>query len=415
MRNPFTPREAPALVRARIGVFGYFATSGFVMGTWAAGLPAIDERLQLGPGRMGTALLLIALGALVSMLVVGRISDRHTSRVVSRIAGPVTALTLLGPVLAGSYAWLLGFAVAYGITVGFIEVSMNVNSIEVEVRYNRPIVSAFHGLWSLGGAAGGALTSMGLHAGLDSQAMLVGFVTLAAVSFLYFGRMLLPPPPPPAVAAESPSATPAATRLRWGLVLLLGVVAFAGHLAEGAAIDWAAIHARRILDTPLSNAPIAYTAFGMAMTVVRLAGDPIRSRLGPARTLLFAGIFATAGYGLVLASPLADGMGFALACTGWVFTGMGLATVVPVVFSAIGSSQGAVGKALSMVTVFGSAGLLVGPAVIGHLAEATSLPTALIVPGILAAVVAVAGPSAIRALRLKDSATQQPAVAEAVG
>lgn len=411
MRNPFTPRAEPVLVRARIGVFGYFATSGFVMGTWAAGLPAIDERLDLGPGPLGTALLLIAGGALVSMLVVGRISDRYTSRVVARIAGPITAVALLGPVLAPSYGWLLAAAVGYGFTVGFIEVSMNVNSIEVEVRYGRPIVSAFHGLWSLGGAAGGALSSAGLHAGLDPQAMLVGFILLSAASFVYFGRLLLPPPAPEPAAAEA--GTTPGRALGLGIVLLLGVVAFGGHLAEGAAIDWAAIHARRILDTPLANAAIAYTVFGTAMTVVRLAGDPIRARMGPGRMLLWSGVLSTAGYGLVLLSPLATGFTLLVACCGWALTGMGLATVVPVVFSAIGSAHGAVGTALSLVTVFGSAGLLVGPAVIGHLAEATSLPTALIVPAALAAVVGLVGPSAIKALHAKTAPRPEP-VAERV-
>ncbi|ADD42755.1 MFS transporter [Stackebrandtia nassauensis] len=415
MRNPFTPRAEPALVRARVGVFGYFATSGFVMGTWAAGLPAVDERLHLGPGRLGTALLLIAGGALVSMLVVGRVSDRFTSRVVARISGPVAALLLLGPVLAPSYSWLLICSAVYGISVGFIEVSMNVNSIEVEVRYGRPIVSAFHGLWSLGGAAGGALTTAGLHAHLDPQAMLIGFILLSTVAFGYFGRMLLPPPsrpePDPATAGAKPGR---GLGIGMGIVLLLGIVAFGGHLAEGAAIDWAAIHARRVLDTPLSNAPIAYTVFGTAMTLVRLAGDPIRSRLGPGRTLLLAGVLSTAGYGLVLLSPVAGGAGLVVACVGWALTGMGLATVVPVVFSAIGAAHGAVGKALSLVTVFGSAGLLVGPAVIGHLAEATSLPTALIVPAVLAAVVALAGPSAIKALGLGRTTRPAEPVAEPV-
>ncbi|MGH8881738.1 MAG: MFS transporter, partial [Stackebrandtia sp.] len=261
MRNPFARRAEPRLVRARIGVFGYFATSGFIMGCWAAGLPALDERLNLGPGRLGTVLLLIAGGALVSMLVVGRLCDRFTSRTVTLIAGPLTAAALLGPVLSGSYPLLCGLAVVYGLTVGVIEVSMNVNSLEVEARYRRPIVSAFHGLWSAGGALGGALTSLGTWLGMGAQTMLVIALVVACGCFVWFGRYLLPPPAEHLAAAEAPRGS-GPNSMRWGLVLLLGIVAFSGHISEGAAIDWAAIHARRILDTPLSTAPMAYTVFG---------------------------------------------------------------------------------------------------------------------------------------------------------
>ncbi|HZE39392.1 MAG TPA: MFS transporter [Stackebrandtia sp.] len=397
MRRPFAPRAEPRLIRARVGVFGYFATSGFVMGCWAAGLPAMDDRLRLGPGRLGTALLVIAFGALVSMLFVGRLSDRFTSRVVTRIAGPVSGMALLGPVLAPSYVTLVIFAAVYGVTVGFLEVAMNVNSVEVESRYGRPIVSAFHGLWSAGGAAGGALTSGLAHLRVGSQIILIAAIVVAVASFVYFGRMLMPPPETHTAASTAEGST--GLSLRWGIVLILGILAFSGHISEGAAIDWASVHAHRVLLVPLDNAPIAYTVFGTAMTLVRLAGDPIRGRLGPARTLLTAGACATVGYAVVLASPLAGSIAFGVACAGWMLTGIGLATVVPVVMSAVGSFGGAVGKALSTVTAFSSTGMLVGPAVIGHLAQATSLPVALVVPATLAAVVAVIGPFAIRALR----------------
>jgi MFS family permease len=416
MLKRFTPRASAELIRARSGVFGYFATSGFAMGAWAGGLPALDERLSLGPGRVGTCLLLIAAGAMVSMVVAGRITDRFTSRNVARISGPVTSLALLGPALAPTYGWLMALAVLYGMCIGVIEISMNVNSIEVETRYGRPIVSAFHGFWSLGGAVGGALTSLGLHLRMDSQLMLVVAVVVTVGAFGWFGRMLLPPPPHP--EADSGTAKPGrgSPKLRWGLIVLLGLVAFAGHISEGAAIDWAAIHARTVLDTSLSSAPIAYTVFGVAMTTIRLLGDPIRGRLGPAITLLLAGLFATAGYGLVLVSPTAGGTSLLVACVGWALTGIGLATVVPVVFSSVGAAGGAaVGKALSTITLFSSVGMLIGPAIIGQLAEISSLPVALIVPAVLALLVAVTGPPAAKALRgHTDGLPARPKIPEAV-
>lgn len=390
------------------------------MGLWAAGLPSLNDRLDLGPARLGSVLLLISGGALVSMLVAGPLVDRWSSRAVCWFSGPVSAAVLLGPALAPGYLWLAVLAVVFGMGLGVTEVAMNTHSVEVEHAYRRPIISAFHGTWSLGGAAGGGLTALVLQAGLDAQALLV--VAAVAVPFVYipFARLLLPAR---ASGSESEAASGseatsgsgseegaagsrrdgsrarAGSGLRWGLVAMLGLAAFAGHLSEGAAIDWAALHARWVLGTDPAAAPIAYTIFSVAMTTIRLLGDPIRGRLGSVRTIQLAGLLATCGYVLVLVSPLVgEALRVVCAWTGWALAGVGLATVVPVIFSAVGAAGGQVGRALSLVTAFGYSGLLVGPAVLGYVAEASSLPVALFVPAVLAAVVALTGAPAIRAL-----------------
>lgn len=390
--------------RARIAVFGYFFLAGFVMGLWASGLPSLNDRLDLGPARLGTVLLLISGGALVSMLATGPLVDRWSSRTVCWFSGPVSALVLLGPAVAPGFLELAILAVVFGLGLGVTEVAMNAHSVEVERAYGRPVISAFHGTWSLGGAAGGALTALVLRAGLDAQMLLV--VAAVVVPFLYvpLARLLLP------AALQQPAGDAATGRragagLKWGLIALLGLAAFAGHLAEGAAIDWAALHARWILDTDPAAAPLAYTIFAVAMTTIRLLGDPIRARLGSVRTIQLAGLLATLGYVLVLAAPLAgEPLRVACAWAGWALAGVGLATVVPVIFSAVGASGGPVGRALAMVTAFGYSGLLVGPAVLGYVAEASSLPVALIIPAVLSAVVALTGAPAIRVLTTRPTA-----------
>ncbi|GAA3237215.1 MFS transporter [Nonomuraea helvata] len=388
-------------------MFGFFFLAGFVMGLWAAGLPSLNDRLDLGFARLGSVLLLISGGALVSMLVAGPLVDRWSSRRVCWIGGPFSGLVLLGPALAPSYWALVVLAVVFGIGLGVTEVGMNTHSVEVERRYGRPIISAFHGTWSLGGAAGGGLTSLMLKVGVDPQWLLI--VAALVVPFLYVAaaRLLLPDPP-----AHASSPEPGATRgssLGWGLIALLGLAAFAGHLSEGAAIDWAALHARSVLRTDPAMAPLAYTIFSVAMTSIRLLGDPIRARLGSVRTIQLAGLLATAGYVLVLASPATGELRVVCAWTGWALAGVGLATVVPVLFSAVGAVGGRVGRALAMVTAFGYSGLLLGPAVLGYVAEASSLPIALIIPAVLAAVVSLTGAPAIRSL------TRLPPAAADVG
>ncbi|WP_237108131.1 MFS transporter [Nonomuraea sp. MG754425] len=373
--------------------------AGFVMGLWAAGLPSLNDRLDLGPGRLGSVLLLISGGALVSMLAAGPLVDRWSSRRVCWFAGPFSAVVLLGPALAPSYGSLAALAVLFGMGLGVTEVAMNAHSVEVERRYGRPIISAFHGVWSLGGAAGGGITSLALQGGLDAQWLLIAAALVVPFLYLPAAWLLLPDPPAHEPGTTSGGPDGGGATLRWGLIALLGLAAFAGHLSEGAAIDWAALHARWVLETDPAMAPLAYTIFSVAMTTVRLLGDPIRGRLGSERTIQLAGLFATAGYALVLLSPVV-GQPLRVACawTGWALAGVGLATVVPVLFSAVGAAGGRVGRALAMVTAFGYSGLLLGPAVLGFVAEHASLPVALFIPAALAAVVTLAGSPAIRSL-----------------
>ncbi|WP_185079318.1 MFS transporter [Nonomuraea jabiensis] len=393
--------------RARAGVFGFFFLAGFVMGLWAAGLPSLNDRLDLGPARLGSVLLLISGGALVSMLVAGPLVDRWSSRRVCWFAGPFSGLVLLGPALASSYWALVVLAVLFGIGLGVTEVAMNAHSVEVERRYGRPIISAFHGTWSLGGAAGGGLTSLALQTGVDAQWLLIVAALVVPLLYVPAARLLLPDPPAHTTASETGASS--GSSLGWGLIALLGLAAFAGHLSEGAAIDWAALHARWVLETDPAMAPLAYTIFSVAMTTVRLLGDPIRARLGSVRTIQLAGGFATAGYLLVLVSPAVGGaLQIVCAWTGWALAGVGLATVVPVLFSAVGAAGGRVGRALAMVTAFGYSGLLLGPAVLGYVAEASSLPVALIIPAVMAAVVALSGTPAIRTLTRLPTSTPDP-------
>ncbi|MFI7114085.1 MFS transporter [Nonomuraea sp. NPDC050227] len=395
--------------RARVGVFGLFSLSGFVMGLWAAGLPSLNDRLGLGAARLGTVLLLISGGALVSMLVAGRLVDRWSSRRVSWIGGPLSAVLLLGPALAPSYGPLMALALAFGMGLGVVEVAINAHSVEVERVYGRPIISAFHGTWSLGGAAGGVLTSLALRASVDPQALLVAGAIVVPFLYLLACRLLLPDAA--RQAGEQADGGEGGGTLKWALIALLGVAAFAGHLSEGAAIDWAALHARWVLHTDPADAPLAYTIFSVAMTTVRLLGDPIRARLGSVRTIQLAGGFATLGYVLVLLAPALGGpLRVVCAWTGWALAGVGLATVVPVLFSAVGAAGGPVGRALAMVTAFGYSGLLLGPAVLGYVAEATqSLPVALIIPAVLAAVVALSGAPGIRLLTRQSPPAPVPA------
>ncbi len=394
--DPVRP-PSPEAKRARLAVLGVFWLCGVARSLWSASLPSVSARLQLSADQLGLALLLVGIGSIAAMPVAGRLSDRWGSRVLLRVSGPLAALTVLGPALAPGYPALLGAAALLGIGLGTLDVAMNAHAIEVEERYERPILSSFHGLWSLGGVAGSAVIAFGLHLRVDVRLLTaVSALAVAALSLLPGSRLLTRVPEPPAKAEE-----PAAEVRPLGntVIVLLGLAAMAAFLSEGAGYDWAALHAGRELGAGPATAPLAYTVFAAALTLTRLTSDGLRRRLGPVRAIGWAGATAVLGYALVLAAPALPGGRLACAFTGWAVAGVGLATVVPGIFSSLAGNKGSVGRGLAWVSTFAYGGNLAGPAVIGFIAGAASLNTALLLPAAMAVAVALFGPIAIRATR----------------
>jgi hypothetical protein len=237
---------------------------------------------------------------------------------------------------------------------------------------------------------------------------MAGGAIALAVAALAAGRKLVVPPP---AATLKPQVV---GPVRMPLVIALGVLGTAAFVAEGAATDWAGVHATRVLGASPATASLVYLAFFVAMTAVRFVGDAVRTRLGPATTIGLAGGTATAGYALVLLSgllPRDAGVGCALA--GWTLAGAGVAVVWPIVTSTLGAAGGA--RRLSAVTTISYGGGLVGPALIGSVAASVTLPVALLIPAALALTVAAVAPSVVRAVRdcwgavAADSRAQTPA------
>ncbi|WP_020663029.1 MFS transporter [Amycolatopsis benzoatilytica] len=386
-------RSKSADVRARFAVLGIFWICGLLCAVWSASLPTLNARLGLGEGRLGLVLLLTALGSMTCMPLAGRLSDAWSSRNALRAIAPLAALALLGPALAPSFPVLLAAAFVLGAALGSLDVVMNTQAAEIENRYGRPIMSSFHGVWSLGGVAGGLTISAGLSLGADGTALTAGVAVVAAGLFLLPGKRLLADRPRPR-KADVPAA--AQSGLPTMAVLLLGMVAMAGFVSEGAGYSWASLHAAEALGADPATASFAYPVFAAAVTVTRLTADRLRSKTEPAAWIRLTGSIAAAGYAIVLAAPLLPAGRMAAGLVGWSVAAAGLATIVPGVFSVVGTAGANVGRALSGVTTMAYAGQLGGPAVIGPLAGATSLGVAMAVPGLLALAIAVAGPIAIR-------------------
>jgi MFS family permease len=411
---------------ARAGITVSYLLTGMLNALWGATLPVTDQRLDLGAGRLGGLLIALAAGALAAMPVAGWLAERWTGQRLLRLAAPAAALALTGPALAPSFTLLVIAVVVLGMAFGALNVALSVQAVAVERQAARPIMATLHGTWTLGAVAGGTVVTLGLRAGIDGQLLMAaGSLTLALAGYTAARLTSAPlsprtaaptPGTPTAVVAAVPGAAGVATRVvpgeavagppvavggvGPGLVVLLGLIGAAAFLTEGAATDWAGIHATRVLGADPAGASLVYTIFFVAMTVVRFGGDALRARLGAAMTIRLAGCTAVAGYSLVLLTSVLSGQipgRLEIAIAGWALAGAGVAVVWPIVTSALGAAN-AGGRKLSAVTMISYGGGLVGPAVIGLVATTLTLPVALLIPAAMALLVATGAPAVFRAI-----------------
>jgi MFS family permease len=369
---------------ARGAVTTVFFLNGFLFGSLVARMPAIRDHAGVTNGELGIALASVALGAVVAMPIAGALAARHGSRHVTRAALALCSAVVLLPVLATSLPALAAAFLVMGLAMGSLDVTMNAHGVAVERRYGRPILSGFHAAFSFGGLAGAATAATAAAAQLDLQ-LHVALVAAASLAVgLGWSRRFLP-------AAEDASGTEDPVLARpprrlWAL----GAVAFSCLLVEGAAADWSAVYVRDELSTSAATAASAYVAFSLTMAIGRLLGDRLVERFGPVALLRGGGLLAAGGFGAGLAAGAVPG-----ALVGFAALGAGLATVIPVVFRAAGSTPGmAPGMALAAVSSTGYLGFVAGPPIIGSIAEAVGLPTALVLLVLLGLVVATLARSA---------------------
>ena len=371
-----------SLWAARLAVFGIFFLNGFGFGSWAVRIPAVQERLDLGEGLLGLALLGMAAGSLVSMPLAGWLVSRLGSRHVVGATGLGFFLAL--PLLAVSPSLaLLVLALAFaGASGGSLDVSMNAQAVAVEKGQGRPIMSSFHAAFSLGGLAGAAVGGVVAGWGVGVAPHLAGVSALSLAAFvLAYWRML------PADVDRGEGGEPAFARPTRALAGL-GVISFCVLLGEGAMADWSAVYLNGTLGTGPGFAAAGFAAFSATMVAGRLLGDRVTARFGPVALVRAGGAVAAAGLGvsLAVAHPAAALVGFACA-------GLGFSIIFPTALSAAGRADGAAtGPAIAAVATAGYFGFLVGPPSIGFVAEGVGLGGALfIVVALSAAIVVLAG------------------------
>jgi MFS family permease len=413
---------------ARAAVFTVFALNGFLLAMWVVHIPVITDRTDVSKSMLGMFILLMSGAGIAGMRLAGPLADRFGSRTLVGTAACIASVAVVGPGLAtGPFTLALALA-CFGFGNGALDVSMNTQAVLVERAYRRPIMAAFHALFSGGGLLGSLLGAATLRAGWDIRVTLV----LAAVSCVALTLTLVPrllretrpgsetlhgvasvhatdldetSPDHAATSYETASShhdvmaigseaarssnqpghdrmtrdhvtTPLDARARGRKVFALAAIAFALLLAEGVAADWSALQLREHLNADAATAALAFGAFSTTMTIGRFGADRVSHAFGRVAVVRYGSLIAAAGLAVIVVSPWIP-----LTLLGWTMAGLGLAGGIPQIFSAAGN-LGSTRAATDMSRVFsiGYLGLLAGPTVIGWLTAVMSLTTAMVVP-----------------------------------
>ena len=356
----------PAIFTPWRAVSAMFVLNGALLGIWASRIPTIREAQGLDKGQFGILLLVMALGALLSFPVAGRLADRFGAARLTRFLAVFYAVALVGIAMVPVSVLALAAAMFFfGATHGAMDVTMNSWATEVEKSAGRPIMSSFHATWSMGTGLG-ALS--GFFAGQIGLGSTVHFLLAAGI----FAALCLPFSAiswkSETMSAQDSGNAPLFS-LPKGILILVGLVAFCTTVGEGGMVDWSATFLIEVANVNEARAALGFTAYSVLMVITRLLGDRCIQAIGPVNMTRLSGGIAAVGALLAVM-----GGSFWLSLLGFALMGIGYATIVPMAFSRAATEAGvSAGTAIASVATLGYGGILLGPPIIGGLAELTSI------------------------------------------
>ncbi|GCF11459.1 MFS transporter [Dictyobacter arantiisoli] len=350
---------------ARLAVVLLFFFNGTVIATWAARIPAIQAKLGLPPGQLGIALLGSAVGALVAMNVSSRVAARFGSAVVTLISGICLCMALVLLSLAPNLPWLVLALFFFGASNGSMDVTMNMQGSAVEQDYGSPIFSSFHAFYSVGALLGAFAGGIFATYAIDPFAHFVCVAVIALLGMFVCARFLLPASAVVTKIEKKERARKAFFVRPSRLLVALALISFCALVSEGAMSDWSAVYLANTAHSGAGLAAAGYAVFSLCMAIGRGVGDYMAARLGPSILIRICGLLAALGLALGLIFPWTPLVLLGLGCVG-----LGLSVLFPLVLSAAGrlfknSSE----TAISTLATCGYTGFLVGPPVIGFVAD----------------------------------------------
>jgi predicted MFS family arabinose efflux permease len=351
----------------RIAVSMFFFTNGFLYANWTARLPELQRFLGLNNAQLGSVLFCIALGSMVAMPFAGWLGGKFGSDKIVKIAAILFCLAI--PLVAISKnEWIVRLCFFFlGAASGSMDVTMNGQAVLVERLWGKIIFSSFHAIFSVGMALGAVSGGVFSNAKIPIQTHLLSLAFCGILFLLWGFRKLIPDQ-----ASKTQSIKTIGEKSNFSafkVIFPFGVVAFCCMTGEGAMVDWSAIFMNTVVGQSELISAWAFGIFGVAMTLGRVFGDYFTRKLGKPKLMLIDAFISFLGLGIALffVSVWGTFLGFFL-------VGLGLSTIVPIVFSSAGNLKNISPSAgISMATSIGYTGFFIGPPAIGYLSEALGL------------------------------------------
>lgn len=364
--------------RMRLAVSLFYFCQGIAFASWASRIPDIKTTLQLSDAQLGTLLFMLPLGQLATMVLSGRLVTTYGSSKVLRLAAPVYVIVLAALGLASEPWHLAVVLLLFGVVGNMCNISVNTQGVAAENVYAKPIMSSFHGAWSIAGFTGAliALVLMNLSIAPFGHFCIVAGIVWITVLLNY--KYLVPgkaPKQPKKKLFVKPE----------GALMQLGVIGFCCMATEGAMFDWSGVYFKEIVHAPPSLVVLGYASFMIMMAVGRFIGDWAIRRLGRRTILQISGVLIFVGMGISVLFPT-----IIVSTIGFMLVGLGVACVIPTLYSVAGQNEKVPpGIALAMVSSVSYLGFLMGPPLIGYIAELANLQYSYAIVGVIGLMVSV--------------------------
>jgi MFS family permease len=365
----------------RIAISAFFFACGCTFATWAARIPSIKEQFHLNEKELGTVLFMLPFGSLVALPLAGWAVAKFGSRFICYLSAILYVCLLLAIGYSPSVFVLATSLFFFGFCGDVLNIAMNTQALLVQQEmYAKPLMSSFHGMWSLGALAGASMGGILMKAELTTREHFLWAAASITVISTFFVFKLIKKDTPQ-TADQKLFAWPD------GTLWLLGAICFCTALCEGAMADWSSLYYKQVINDVNRVSTTGYTAFAFMMALGRLVGDRLTGKLGYKGILMFDSILIATRLSLaiLIQHPVVVIIGFGL-------VGLGVSTIIPIVYSLSGRTKTmATSTALAAVSTVGFTGFLIGPPIIGFVAHITGLRWALGIGVILGLVIMLLG------------------------
>ena len=349
----------------RIAVSVFFFIAGITSASWASRIPDIKDKLQLSDAALGGILFALPVGQLISLPLSGWLISKFGSRQLLIYASVFFPLTLILIPFATTSWQLVTVLLFFGLWANLFNISMNTQAVEIESLYGRSIMASFHGLWSLAGFCGAAIGNFFVSGNVSPLIHFISIGVFVGILIAGFYKFTLPAP---TAVPENNTKQPFFIKPD-KFVWLLGLIAFCCMLCEGSMADWSGIYFQNVVQAPAKLKTLGYVSFMATMAAGRFLGDWLITKFGVKKILQFSGTFISTGLLIMILLPWLQ-----TAIIGCLLVGIGVSCVVPMVYGLAGRSKTMSPQfALASVSTISFVGFLLGPPVIGFIAQVSSL------------------------------------------